>query len=112
MNTPAYAYRASVNRVIDGDTLELTIDLGFSVFTKAIVRLQGINCSESNTEKGRLAKHSVDEWLTAQTGSLTVETVKDKREKYGRMLAKVYGANGRTLNDYLLKRNLAQPYLE
>ena len=44
-----YEYKAVVDRVVDGDTIDVTIDLGFSVWKKMRVRMEGINTPESRT---------------------------------------------------------------
>lgn len=107
---PAYCYRVDeVLSVTDGDTLTLRLDLGFYTFVKATVRLYGINCPERNTLEGKAVKQWVEDWINGQ-GNLTVETIKDKREKYGRMLAKVYGTAGELLNQTLVEKDFATLY--
>ena len=44
-----YEYKAVVDRVVDGDTIDVTIDLGFKVWKKMRVRMEGINTPESRT---------------------------------------------------------------
>lgn len=88
-----YQYRAQLIRVIDGDTLDLSIDLGFDITQKTRVRLMGINAPEMNTDAGKLAKAFVVDWFS-EGEAITLETYKDKREKYGRYLAKVVTAKG------------------
>ena len=44
-----YEYNAVVDRVVDGDTIKCTIDLGFSTWKKVTVRMEGINTPESRT---------------------------------------------------------------
>ena len=44
-----YEYNAHVERVVDGDTIDCTIDLGFSTWKKIRVRMEGINTPESRT---------------------------------------------------------------
>jgi len=53
-----YEYKAIVDRVVDGDTIDCTIDLGFSVWKKIRVRMEGINAPESRTRD--LKKKNVD----------------------------------------------------
>lgn len=53
---PAYVYRAVCHRVIDGDTYELDIDLGFKVHVVIPVRLRGWNCPELRTPDGDRAR--------------------------------------------------------
>lgn len=83
-----YEYQASVLRVIDGDTIDVEVDLGMHVFTKTRLRLLGINAPEKNTAAGKDALRYLAGVLPV--GSLVViRTEKDKTEKYGRWLATV-----------------------
>jgi micrococcal nuclease len=89
-----YIYKAELIRVVDGDTVELIIDQGFSNFTKQTMRLYGIDAPEMRTEAGKEAKAWLWEALQpletiyAQTIQLST---KAKRDKYGRFLAVLYG---------------------
>ena len=82
-----YEYSAEVIRVIDGDTLEVRLDLGFKIQHTTTLRLAGLNAPEMRTDEGHAAKA----WLTAELSEkkIFVETIKDKKEKYGRYLAKI-----------------------
>ena len=44
-----YTYNCEITRVVDGDTCDITLDLGFNIMHKARVRLHGINAPESRT---------------------------------------------------------------
>ncbi len=87
-----YEYKASVIRVVDGDTLWLDVELGFDVRRKDSFRLYGINAPEMNTPEGHAAK----DWLIARIqqaiagGIFRIQTDKDKREKFGRYLVTLY----------------------
>lgn len=112
-----YTYACTVLRVVDGDTLDLMIDLGFSIHIKQRVRLYGINCPETRTrdkkEKaaGLAAKSFVLEWLR-KTPEITVRTHKDKKGKFGRILADICGPEGTaTLNTKLVITGHAVVYL-
>jgi micrococcal nuclease len=88
-----YIYKAELIRVVDGDTVELMIDQGFSNFTKQTMRLYGIDAPEMRTEAGKAAK----KWLwdvlqppeTIYIQTIQLET-KAKRDKYGRFLAVLF----------------------
>lgn len=88
-----YEYRARVLRVIDGDTLEAEIDLGFRVFLRGTLRLAGINAPEVHgpeRPRGLAATRHLEELLkqfTPADGSVLIRTEKDRTEKYGRYLA-------------------------
>ena len=84
-----YQYKVlSIEKVIDGDTVEVVLDLGFSLFTKQKVRVLGINTpelrskDESEKQRALAAKRFAEEWFSS--GSFTVSTTKD--DKYGRIL--------------------------
>lgn len=104
-----YEYSAIVLRVIDGDTLDLDIDLGLETFRQIRVRLAGLNAAEHGTPAGDAATEFVSEWLNTVAHRVTITTVKDKTEKYGRYLATVAGPHG-TLNDALLTTGHALPW--
>jgi len=64
-----YTYGARVVKVVDGDTLELDIDVGFKTKMRHKVRLRGINCPEAKTKKGEKAKRFVMEELFGKSPS-------------------------------------------
>jgi micrococcal nuclease len=116
-----YTYRARVLRVVDGDTIEVDIDLGYGVLLgKRLLRLSGIDCPEIKTQAGLLAKETTVKWMVENTTTkklltntssyVTFQSLSDKPDKYGRILAKVIGKDGETLNDYLVKVGHAVPY--
>ena len=93
-----FTYAAKLIEVIDGDTVDLLIDLGFGVHVKERCRLYGIDAPEMPTEAGKAAKAHLESLLGA-TGELFVATrkmtrkPKEKTDKYGRYLAVLYGGN-------------------
>ena len=94
-----WTYKAKLVRVIDGDTVDAEIDLGFSVFVKQRIRLYGINTPESRTrdleekERGLAAKQRLTEILGKD---FLVETMLNKRGKYGRVLGILHVENETT----------------
>lgn len=105
-----YEYNAVVLRVIDADTIKIQIDLGFDIHTIHNIRLSGINAPENNTEAGKQATSYVRGLLPIGT-KIVIATDKDKNDKYGRYLAKVYFPQFKEcLNDVLLAKGLATPY--
>src|SRR5665648_985662 len=93
-----YQYKAIISKVIDGDTLEIDIDLGLSVWIRnEKIRLYGIDTPEvygvkkgsDEWERGNKASEFVKRVVLGHEEA-TVETFKDKKEKYGRYLAVVY----------------------
>ena len=89
-----FAYQATKVTVIDGDTLDVTLDLGFRIEHRIRLRLKGINCPEMRTPEGKAAKQFTTEWIDARLPMVTVNTFKDKTEKYGRYLARITAADG------------------
>jgi micrococcal nuclease len=88
-----YIYKASLIRVVDGDTVDLIIDLGFDTFRHERFRLYGIDAPEMNTLAGKAAKTWLREALQPLE-AIYVQTIqlstKAKRDKYGRFLAVLY----------------------
>ena len=88
-----YEYKAVVDRVVDGDTIDVTIDLGFSVWKKMRVRMEGINTPESRTRDLEEKKRG----LAAKDRLKSILEFNDNRcilivsgvDKYGRALATV-----------------------
>ena len=90
-----FEYRCKLLRVIDGDTVDVDIDLGFGVWLrKQRIRLYGIDTPESRTrdleEKkyGLAAKAFLVKWTGA--GELTIKTHKDAKGKFGRILGELW----------------------
>lgn len=84
-----YEYRASVVRVIDGDTVDLRVDLGFDASLNMRVRLAGIDAPE----RGQPGGSEATAWLTQKLpmrADVVLKTQKYRREKYGRYLAEIY----------------------
>lgn len=107
-----YVYPARLVRVVDADTLVLSIDLGFHIRKQDFVRLYGVNAPEifgaNASEAGKAAKQFVTEWLANAT-TLAIRSNKyDEREKYGRILATIHkGGEVESLNDALVREGHA-----
>jgi endonuclease YncB( thermonuclease family) len=87
-----YQYKAQVKAVIDADTIDVLVDLGFGVHTMQRLRLYGIDAPEMRSEAGKIAKEYVKSVLLGADASMFVyvRTLKDKKDKYGRKLAVLY----------------------
>jgi micrococcal nuclease len=111
-----YEYKATVKRVIDGDSLVLDIDLGFYMFmNETKIRLYGLDAPEMNSKDPLLRLQAVlaTRYLydNLPIGSkVTIKTVLDKREKYGRLLATIITEDGLNINEGLLENKLAISY--
>jgi len=91
-----YEYQAKIERVIDGDTVVATVDLGFSTFRQETFRLYGINAPEIHSKDaaekaaGLKTKARLEEMIAyGGTTPVTIKTKKDDQEKYGRYLAEI-----------------------
>jgi len=112
-----YIYNATVARVVDGDTVDVDIDLGFSVILKKRrIRLMGVDTPECRTrddlEKqfGFLAK-SIVEGFCPVGAKILVETVIDKGDKFGRILGTLWVDNNTlNLNQFLIDERYAVAY--
>ena len=115
-NDNLYCYRATVLRVVDGDTIDVMLDLGFSVSLKERIRFYGINAPESRTRdadekvRGLAAKAFVILWTEAHADEITIRTRIDKRGKYGRILGEIINAAGECLNDLMSEQGHAVAY--
>ncbi len=103
MEVQLYTYKATIPRVVDGDTVEANVDLGFGITVKQRLRLLGVNTPEivgEYRDKGLEAK----EWLATvvEGQEVVVQTVKDKKDKYGRYLAVIW-LDGESINDDLIQ---------
>lgn len=112
-----YEYSAELVYVVDGDTVDLMVDLGFRIKVRDRFRLLRINTPERGQPGYAEAKAYVQR-VQEMAPHLQVRTHFDGADKYGRMLAEVYYVDwrapniGRTvcLNDELLTIGLAVPY--
>lgn len=105
-----YVRNAKVLKVVDGDTVKLEVDLGCDIGIKMTCRLDGINAPEKATAEGKVAKAWLELQLPENT-PVVVQTVKDRKEKYGRYLAVVYlPVSDISLNDQLVSNGLAKSY--
>ena len=105
-----YEYNAKVVKVVDGDTVDLAVDLGFDIWHNIRIRLYGINCPEKNTDLGKTAKQFTIDNLPIDS-FVVLKTVKDKAEKFGRILGEITPVgNDKTINKLLIENNLAAEY--
>lgn len=112
-----YFYEAKLYRVVDGDTIDLLVDLGFNIHHRIRVRLHGVNtpetCAADKLEKSKAiaAKDYVYDWLVGQD-KIFVKTVKDPEAKYGTILGYVYSDENLTacLNDDIIDSGHGVPY--
>ena len=103
-----YQYEAQVLKVIDGDTLDLFIDLGFKVGFNTRIRMIGIDTPEKWFPYGKVVKAYLKQELEGNTIFLDVT----KKDKYGRYLGVVYlnKNDEQSVNDKLIEINMAKAY--
>lgn len=105
-----YTYRAIVIKVIDGDTVDLNIDLGFHISVSKRIRLSLIDASEMNTDAGKQAKQFVSDKLS-EGKSVIVQTKLDSSDKYGRILGEIFLDDSiSSINKMLIDAGLAEIY--
>ena len=110
-----YKYKAKVAKIVDGDTIDVVIDLGFKITTNQRIRLRGINTPETYSvkkgseeyKKGMAAKEFVIKRIEANNYEAIIETNK-YTGKYGRYIGTVWLADNTTsLNDELVEKGFA-----
>lgn len=114
-----YEYRAKVNKIVDGDTVDVDIDLGFGVWLHdERVRIMGIDTPESRTsdevEKvfGIAAKNRLKE-LLGETAILKTQVDKsgeDAKGKFGRILGDFVAPDGRMVTEIMIEEGHCVPY--
>lgn len=104
-----HKYNATVVKVVDGDTIDVDIDLGFYVILrKQRIRLHGINAAELRGPE-RFEGLEAKAWLEHKIDQKSIEllTFKDAKGKYGRWLGVVY-FRGRNINELMVDKELAE----
>jgi len=90
-----YEYSCKVTRVVDGDTVDVILDLGFSILHKCRVRLYGIDTPESRTRnkdekiRGKLASAFLKNAIKKGKKVTLRSKLKDSKGKYGRVLGEI-----------------------
>ena len=108
-----YEYKCEVKRIVDGDTVDVVIDLGFSIHFFTRVRLYGIDTPESRTRnkdekvRGFLSKDYLKDRL--KEGDVIIRTHRDKKGKLGRVLGEMV-VGGRNINLLMVDENYAVKY--
>jgi micrococcal nuclease len=111
-----YQYKIkTIKKIVDGDTIDVDIDLGFGITLSHRVRLKGINAPETKTkdlaekEKGTEVKAWLKKELSRE-GEWIIETTKE--DKYGRILGTLYLVGEPvTVNERMLNEGIAKPYM-
>jgi|TARA_R100000093_G_scaffold69973_1_gene42540 micrococcal nuclease len=114
-----YEYKCKVKRVVDGDTMDVILDLGFDVHHAVRVRLAGIDTPESRTRdkdekaRGKLSKAFLKESIKGRKVILKTK-IKDSKGKFGRVIAEVWvefeEGSLRNINELMIKECYAVKY--
>ena len=108
----AFVYQAELDRVIDGDTIDVILDLGFNVkLHKQRIRLAGIDTPESRTRN--LAEKKLGLAAKARLAELCTGKIRVKslgKGKYGRILGIPYTEDGKDICKILIKEGHAVAY--
>ena len=108
-----YEYNCEVTRIVDGDTVDVIIDLGFDISYKSRVRLYGIDTPESRTRnkdekvRGLMSKQYLVDELSK--GQVVIKTYKDKKGKFGRVLGEMY-VGDKNINLMMVDDHMAVEY--
>ena len=111
-----YEYKAILDRVVDGDTCDAMIDLGFNTWVKKRIRFKGVDCWESRTrdldekKKGLAAKEFTKKLLEhSDEGKFALRS--HGVGKYGRVLGELFvKGNEQSLNELLIENGHAYEY--
>ena len=116
-----YEYKISrLNQIVDGDTIDVDIDLGFDISLNKRVRLAGIDTPETHTKDEHEKKLGLEakEWLKLQLKDKEAEYIRiktekpDSTEKYGRILGWLYiGNDNISINEKMIQQGYAWSYL-
>lgn len=112
----SFAYPVvEVIKVVDGDTLKMSLDMGFNTHRVVTCRINGIDCPESSTEAGDLCDDITTRWLGDRHDKLTAEPLgliwrSHSLDKYGRSLGDLFDADNVPLSSYLLNLRIAKEY--
>ena len=110
-----YKYGAKLLRVVDGDTADVMIDLGFDTWVKARLRFKGVDTWEKRTRdkaekiKGLAATAFTATYLELNDGNFTIQSY--GKGKYGRVLAEIFiDGEDKSLNQLLIEIGHAYVY--
>lgn len=101
-----FEYQAKVFNVVDGDTLDVEIDLGFKIATKQRIRLAHVDTPERSQENYAEAKKLVEDLTLKKNVFLRTS----KPSKWGYYLAEVITETGQDVAQVLISQNLGQKY--
>ena len=113
-----YQYACRINKVLDGDTVNIDLDLGFNIIlANQHVRMTGIDTPESRTSnkeekpRGMLSKKKLSDQLPVGSWQkITTSRPDNNDDKFGRILGEFILEDGTNVNQWLIKNNYAVAY--
>ena len=113
-----FEYKVKITNVVDGDTVDVDIDLGFKMWLRGErVRLMGIDTPESRTSNkqekilGKASKEKLKSLCKSNKGNIVLRTSKEGKGKFGRILGYLFTEGSSTsYNDILVSEGHARPY--
>ena len=119
-----FEYRVNITRLVDGDTVDAELDLGFNIIYKERIRLMGIDTPESRTRNkvekklGLKSKARLKELISENKGNIILKTSKEGKGKFGRILGtllltvgdKEFSVNEFSINDIMIDEGHAREY--
>lgn len=105
---PTFQYNAVITDIHDGDTITVTIDLGFRVDYRTPLRFNGINAPELKTPEGKASLAHL-ETLIAVGETVVIKTYKNPTDKYGRWIADIFVGDN-NINQQMVKDGFAVVY--
>ena len=111
-----YEYKAKVIKIVDGDTMDVDIDVGFKIHFIERIRLFGINTPETYGVKHNSEEYAKGikskEWAikNLEGKEITIKTIKDKKGKYGRYLAIII-KDEININNKMVELGLAKKHI-
>lgn len=108
--TDVRVYQCKLVRVVDGDTMDVTVDLGFEVYIRVRIRLMGVNAPEMDTTAGRRVKAAVNEWF-GDLNRIHLLRSFSAKDKYGRRICDFeHAETHELLSTWLLTNGMAAPW--
>lgn len=99
-----------IEKVIDGDSIWVVLDLGFGISLRKEIRLFGIDAPEKTSRAGKEVSSFVKDWFQKNKESLEFILSEEKDDKYGRALGEFISNDGISLNKLLLELKVVKPF--
>ena len=110
MSVHNWVFPVLESEAFDGDSIRMTLDIGFRCRRRDLCRLLGVDAPEMGTDAGRMVKKVVQRWLDDNAPLMFL--CSKHADKYGRPLGVVYtqGDRQQSLGKYLLASRIAKEY--